>query len=306
MKQIEPNFLVIGAAASGTSYLSEILVKLPGVYLPLEMRPEPHFFYKSWEYARGKSYYLDRWFANVPEDAIAVGERSSSYLFGGAQVAERIYLQNPSMRLIAVLRNPIERAWGNYRYTALEGLESVGFFDALTSEKERVINQKGQWAEIQPYNYTGRGFYAQQIEEFLRFFPQEQMLFLKSENLGTKSDLQLQKVLKFLGVAVQSQVFPPALPHTSVDVIDPALQMFIRSELGEKFDLLVEATRRNELESFLELNKIENSISRMFISNLKSGKTPMPEACRTLLQQTYEEDIRKLQQYVDFDLSDWV
>ena len=150
-----PNFIIGGTAAGGTSFLSAILVQHPEIYLPVEMRPEPHYFYKSWEYKKGLDYYLERWFKNVPETAIAVGERSSSYLFGGESVAKKIAAVYPNMKFIFTLRNPIERTWANYRYTVLQGLEKYSFEEALANEKKRVEEQSGIWAEIQPYNYTG-------------------------------------------------------------------------------------------------------------------------------------------------------
>ena len=156
----DPNFIIGGTAAGGTSFLTAMLVQHPQVYLPKEMRPEPHYFYKSWEYSKGLDYYLERWFSHVPNDSIAIGERSSSYLFGGREVARKIVAIYPKMKFIFTLRNPIERTWANYRYTVLQGLEDLPFEEALAGEERRIKEQTGIWAEIQPYNYTGRGFYG--------------------------------------------------------------------------------------------------------------------------------------------------
>ena len=151
-----PNFIIGGTSAGGTSFLSAILIQHKEIFLPKKMRPEPHFFYKSWEFEKGSDYYLERWFKSVPEEAKAIGERSSSYMFGGDDVALKIREFNPNMKFIFTLRNPIERAWANYRYTVLQGLEENTFEEALKNEKERVEAQKGIWKEIQPYNYTER------------------------------------------------------------------------------------------------------------------------------------------------------
>lgn len=119
---------------------------------------------------KGLDYYLSRWFSDVPSSAIAIGERSSSYLFGGRQVAEKIANAYPQMKFVFTLRNPIERTWANYRYTVLQGLEDL-VDEALKNETRRVNEQSGIWAEIQPYNYTGRGWYASQLKQYLEFFP---------------------------------------------------------------------------------------------------------------------------------------
>ena len=194
----EPNFLIGGTAAAGTSFLSAILVQHPEIYLPRKMRPEPHFFYKSWEFEKGLHAYLENWFDKVPSGSIAVGERSSSYLFGGSEVAKKIASYYPNMRFVFTLRNPVERTWANYRYTVLEGLETLDFEDALLSENQRILEQQGIWAEIQPYNYTGRGYYARQLQSFFDLFPAENILILKSEDLAADTDRNLSRIYDFL------------------------------------------------------------------------------------------------------------
>ena len=152
----EPNFLIGGAGTAGTSFLSSILMQKPEVYLPKNMRPEPHFFYKSWEFKKGKNYYLNKWFKNVPKDKIAIGERSSSYLFGSEEVANKIYSYYPKMKFVFVLRNPYERAWANYRFTALNGLENLSFIESIKVEYSRLKKLNRKWSEIKPYSYVGR------------------------------------------------------------------------------------------------------------------------------------------------------
>ena len=98
-----PNFLIAGAAASGTSFLSSILMQHTDIYLPKEMRPEPHFFYYSDKYAHGIEWYKKKWFSDVKKQS-AIGERSSSYL--SQRKRKRISQNLPNIKLIFVLRNP--------------------------------------------------------------------------------------------------------------------------------------------------------------------------------------------------------
>ncbi|HCB12400.1 MAG TPA: sulfotransferase [Gammaproteobacteria bacterium] len=300
-----PNFIVGGTAAGGTSFLSSILVQHPQIYLPKEMRPEPHYFYKSWEYAKGQSYYLERWFQNVPATAIAIGERSSSYLFGGEAVARKIAAAYPDMKFIFTLRNPIERTWANYRYTVLQGLESLSFEEALRNEPVRIREQTGIWAEIQPHNYTGRGFYAAQIYSYLKYFPKNNLLFIKSELLSTQTDVELRKIYKFLGLSLLDFDYVRAPDHTSVNVIDPKIQMELRQYFGGRFDKVIEAVRREEgVEKFVnsaEDNQKIQSLSR----NMTGKKEPMPVDARAYLNNLFSSDLTDLKQLVDFDIADW-
>lgn len=302
---MQPNFIIGGTAAGGTSFLSSMLIQHPQIYLPKEMRPEPHFFYKSWEFEKGVNYYLERWFADIPSSSIAIGERSSSYLFGGRAVAEKIFNIYPRMKFIFTLRNPIERTWANYRYTVLQGLEDLSFEDALKNEASRISQQNGIWAEIQPHNYTGRGFYASQLCQYLNYFPAESILSIKSELLSTQTDLELSKITKFLNLSIVNFDYIRAPDHTSVSVFDPKLQKQLRGYFGDRFDKVIEAIRRNEdVEKFIT-SPLDMVKIKLLTNNMTGEKEAMPQAAREYLCQLFAEDIQSLSSLVDFDLSDW-
>ncbi|MCB1562218.1 MAG: sulfotransferase [Alphaproteobacteria bacterium] len=305
MSAKRPNFLIGGTSAGGTSFLSAMLVQHPQIYLPKEMRPEPHYFYKSWEYEKGDEYFLERWFSAVNDDHIAIGERSSSYMFGGKDTAEKIAKFNPEMKLIFTVRNPIERTWANYRYTALQGLEDHEFHDALLHEKARIAAQDGIWAEIQPHNYTGRGFYGRQIQDFLEFFPREQILLIKSETLSSDTHGELLKLYDFLGLTDKDFEPARAPDHTSVNVKVPAVQKELRDYFEARFDKIIEALRKNEDPApFLSNEEDERNMERLR-DNMAGEKMPMPAQSRAYLQDVFADDIALLQNMVDFDLSDW-
>ena len=301
-----PNFIIGGTAAGGTSFLSAILVQHPQIYLPKDMRPEPHYFYKSWEYQKGLDYYLKRWFLSIPQDAIAIGERSSSYLFGGKSVAKKIFDTYPGMRFIFTLRSPVERTWANYRYTVLQGLEDLSFEDALKKEADRVAAQTGIWAEIQPHNYTGRGFYARQLRDYLTFFPKESILIIKSELLSSQTNTELRKIYNFLGLSVQEFDFIRAPDHTSNNVINPKLQMNLRHYFGNRFDKVIEAIRREEDLNIFNKCSLDSEKLELLLHNMKDSKAPMPTAARSYLNNLFAPDIAELSHLVDFDLSDWM
>lgn len=300
-----PNFLIGGVAAGGTSFLSSILIQNPEIYLPKEIRPEPHFFYKSWEYEKGINYYLERWFSDVPKEAIAIGERSSSYLFGGRNVAEKIAHQYPQMKFIFTLRNPIERTWANYRYTVLQGLEDLDFEKAIILEEKRIKEQSGIWAQIQPFNYTGRGFYASQLQEYLNYFPRENILTVKSELLSTQTDIELKKIYTFLGLSTLDFAYNHAPNFTSVNVIEPRTQVKLREYFDNRFDKIIESIRKElSLDSFI-LNAEDEIKINQLKNNMTGIKESMPTNVREKLQETFVQDINALSSMVDFDISDW-
>ena len=274
--------------------------------MPREMRPEPSFFFKSWEYSKGLDYYCTRWFADVPESALAVGERSSQYLFGGSPVAARIYDALPDIKVIFVLRNPILRAWANYRFTVLEGLEDKPFDEALKAEPVRMSDATGIWKEIQPHAYIARGFYGAQIQAYLEYFDRSNILILKSEDLAVRTTENLRSVYSFLGVTEPSVPAVRASDFSSSSVHDPRIQFLAREYFGNRFPDIVEAIRQDhDLEHFGTTTEDLAWVDRVR-QNLTLTKDPIPPSCTQYLRDIYEDDIHSLSPLVEFEPKEWL
>jgi len=298
-----PNFIIGGVAAGGTSFLASAISQHPEVYLPKKMRPEPHYFYKSWEYAKGLSYYEKKYFDNIKHEK-AIGEKSASYLFGGLVTARRIKKALPNIKLIFALRNPIERTYATYRYTVMQGLEELSFEEALENENTRIKKQDGIWKEIQPYNYTGRGFYAKQLKEYFKVFNKEQILILKSEDIYKNPYENFQKIFAFLNINQHISLKLP--PHfTNLSVKDPKLQKYFRNFFGKKFDLIIESIRKENNPLIYADNNTEKLKIIELRQNLVHKKLPMSEYARKYLLEIFHQDMSELLQYIDFDISDW-
>lgn len=288
-----PNFIIGGTSAGGTSFLTSILLQHKNIYLPKKMRPEPHFFYYTHKYKNGINWYESEWFSEYSGQK-AVGERSSSYLYQELS-AKRIKQHLPNIKLIFILRNPIERAWANYRYTVLSGLEELNFEDALNFEHERIQKEEGIWAEVQPHDYTGRSFYGKQIEVYLKLFSWEQILIISSEKLKNDTQNQINKITDFLDIEkLYNYQTPPCF--TSLSVVDPYIQVQCRKYLGaDKFNLIVEAIRMNNviLEIYAE-NEHELKIINQLKANIIPEKQSLDEKLKNKLNTLFIEDQNKL------------
>lgn len=298
-----PNFLIAGGVATGTSFLSGALLHHPDIYLPEVQRPEPNFFHYSWKFDQGSDWYRENWFHGVGTQR-SVGERSSLLLTSDV-AAKRIKEALPEVKLVFCLRNPIERAWGNYRFTVLEGLEPLSFDEAIRCEPDRIRQATGKWAEVQPHAYLTRSRYSAHIEEFLTLFGEERVLLLKSEDLGREPRGTIKRVCEFLGVdPTLSLPLPPN--YSSPSVVDRATQMELRQHFGDRFPELVECIRREEDVSDLIVaaNDAEN-INRLR-ANLGGGKDPLPEDTRNTLRQIFADEVIRVKRLVDFPVDDWV
>lgn len=297
-----PNFIIAGGVASGTSFLSSMLAHHPEVYLPRIQRPEPNFFHYSWKFNRGLDWYQQTWFHEAGSQP-AIGERSS-LLLTSDEAAQRIKESIPDVKLIFCLRNPIERAWANYRFTVLEGLEPLSFDEAIECEQERMQQAVDKWREVQPHAYLTRSKYSAHLQEYFELFGRDRILLIKSEDLSKHPNDNIARVCEFLGISPSTSLpIPPS--YSSPSVIDRQLQMKLRNTFGDRFSEIVELIRKEVDDSAAaEPGDFAKNIE-LLRANLRDGKDPIPESSRERLRSLLKQDITRTAKLVDFPVDDW-
>jgi hypothetical protein len=297
-----PNFIIAGGVATGTSFLSAALTHHPQIYLPKIQRPEPNFFHYTDKFEKGLAWYSSTWFSEV-RDEIAVGERSS-LLLPSINAPSRVKEALPSVKLIFCLRNPIERAWGNYRFSVLEGLETLPFSEAIEAEETRTSRAEGRWREVQPHAYLARSKYSDSLLEYFELFGSSNILLIKSEVLGKEPKATLSRVCEFLGVDPEIELpLPPN--YSSPSVRDSSVQARLRSHFADRFPDLIEGIRRSDL----NLGSFDSTEDLAMLEelrlNLSDGKQPLEASDRSRLNELLSSEISRLAKIVDFSLSDW-
>jgi Sulfotransferase domain len=250
--RILPDFIIIGAAKSGTTTLYGALAKHPFV------RPcstsDPHFLktkevhYFDYGFYRGEDWYRSHFplrreadeFARQHGQAFLTGEASPSYI-SHLWVPERIGKRLPNVKLIAVFRNPVDRAYSQFQMSRKEGVEEVeSFEEAVDLEDDRLRPEFERMASNPRYNswnfgrwsYLARSRYAEQVERWLEHFPREQMLFLKAEDLFTEPQSVLDNVHDFLGLPAHRY---DAVTRLNPGAYDDAISPETRARLGDYF-----------------------------------------------------------------------
>jgi hypothetical protein len=196
-----PDFLIVGAQKAGTTALYAYLRWHPQVTGP--SFKEVSFFDR--HYAKGERWYR----AHLParrRDKL-VGEASPSYLFHPL-APKRAARLVPDARLIALLRDPVDRAFSHYQHEVALGREPLSFEDAMDREDERMRGELEHMLHDATYfshawwNYTylARGRYAEQLERWFASFPREQLLVLFTEELAADTPATYRGVLEFLRV----------------------------------------------------------------------------------------------------------
>lgn len=295
---ILPNFIIGGASAAGTSFLFDLLRQHPDIYLPADICSEPHFFAISERYNKGIEWYQKIWFSDY-KNQLAIGERSSAYLYF-PETAARMKKHLPAIKLIFVLRNPIERAFAQYRYRVLRGTEPLDFTSAIYKEESRLQDEIKRGVEKRSHDYRGRSLYGKQLQRFLTHFSRDQMLILSSEKLRENTENELKKITDFLQIG-PFKMFQIISDFSTPSVKDPLVQFKAREHFGNvrdpdtvktaKWEALLNAIRykQEDLSEFIT-SKADAEYIDLMKSNFCNEKETISEEIKALLMTYFQED----------------
>ncbi len=204
-----PDFLVIGAQKSGTSSLNKYLNQHPLLFSS-SIKNEIHFFdsgihtQKRDNYERGEAWYRAhfplQW--SISKES-RVFETTPLYIFHPF-AAERIHKMIPEIKLVALLRNPTERAISHYFMVKRKYREPLPMLEAFQMEERRqeeLLSHTGSRKTLlTDYSYKARGCYAAQLATYYKFFPKDHILLLKSEDFFDDPIGTLKQVFAFVDV----------------------------------------------------------------------------------------------------------
>lgn len=215
-RRLRPDFLIIGAQKAGTTSLYDYLVQHPQI--AAARTKEVHFF--DHHFARGTTWY-ERQFASrrAFRETRITGEASPFYLLH-PRAPERARQLLPDVKLLVVLRNPVDRAFSHYQHNVRKRVwaadktetptprEPLSFEDALDAEDarlrgeiERVGNEENYRSRaLLLHSYQTRGLYAQQLERWFEVFPRERFFIVENDELAADAQHATARVLTFLGL----------------------------------------------------------------------------------------------------------
>jgi hypothetical protein len=239
-----PDFLIIGTKRGGTTSLWKYLIQHPLVprLFPAWNTKTSHYFEENWH--RGEQWYRSHFPTDRRRQALErrhgspprVGEAAPLYMFHPLAPG-RVHALMPRVRLITLLRDPVERAYSHWKERRTEGREPLGFAEALAAEPERTAGERDRliadpnlFSEAYDWHtYRARGRYLEHLEPWLELFDREQMLFLPSESLYRDPAGTYREVLRFLGLPPHDlgryEVFndrksAPMEPHLRADLVE--------------------------------------------------------------------------------------
>jgi hypothetical protein len=297
-----PNFLIIGAAKSGTTALYRYLYDHPQIFM--SERKELHYFSypETSKLTRGPDTYhriavstLEEYksYFNDVKGQAAIGEASPTYLYFPS-CALRIKKTLPDVKLIAILRNPVERAYSAFMHAVRDGWEPLpDFSSALAQEQDRI---KDGWEIV--WHYTQAGFYHRQLTHYYEQFDKSQIKVFLYDDLVNDPIKLYKEVTGFL------EVDESFIPDFSVH---PNVSGRIRSQLV--YDLANRLFLQPNLLKSLSRRMLPEKIRWRFttrVRNMNINKEPFPEEVRAKLVPIFRSDISQLQELIGRDLSHWL
>jgi hypothetical protein len=305
-----PNFLVIGAPKSGTTSLYEYLKQHPQVFLP--DKKEPHFF--SFEgrtcgyNGPGQEHFMKKRVTTFGAyqdlyrdtgDAVAIGDASTSYIHIPA-AADRIKTYLPDVKMIAMLRHPVDRAFSHYLHHFRNGGELlISFEEAIAAEGDR---QAQGWSPF--WQYQDIGFYGRHLQRFFDVFDANNIRVYLFDDFIAHPETVTQDIFEFIGV---DATLPAINTQTKHNV--SYLKTKPRSALLHKL-LNQENWLKGLAAKMLPMNfrrQLRGALSRQNTQKLSQPYKPVLDpAVRQRMTERYRADILALQDLLDRDLSHWL
>jgi hypothetical protein len=300
-----PQFVIAGAPKAGTTALHAALATHPGLYLSpvkepkyylTDGRPPP----RSGQRGPGDAHSAQEWiwrredylalFAAAPGDAVR-GESTPFYLYDRAAHA-RLAADVPDVKVVVVVRDPVDRAWSNWVHLRADGLEPVPDFLAAVRLEERRI--AGGWAPF--WHYRGLGRYGEQLRDLYRHVPREQVFLLRYRQLVDTPRETLDRVSAFLGVE-------SGVAHT---VAPENVKPYVADT--PRYRALARVARAGAALGAYAPPQVWRQASRPLVAALHAGRAPrpqMPVEVRREVLGPLLEDIALLEELTGESFADW-
>lgn len=301
-----PNLFVIGAPKCGTTSLHAYLRQHPQIFLSEPKEPNHFAYAEDNPYGWSKSHpycSLDAYLTLFKSagDAQIVGEASTCYSVM-PHAARAIRQHNPQAKILAILREPVQRAWSMYLYwqqvnrecqaLSCEDFRHRFIADDLMTAHEQQHTQRVKWLR-------GAGMYWENLQHYYREFPADQIYLLPYDEFVQQPQVSLSKVCQFLGV--DNYQFDTSFRENKTVV--PRFRRVYNFVNLDVHNPLRSAAKRL-LSRFLPAAKVRQLANRALLSF--EGTKSLPESLVTELSSYYQDDLQQLMDSTGFDTRAWM
>lgn len=290
-----PDFIIIGAMKSGTTTLYQYLCQHADIFMTTPK--EPGYFSRNEVYQKGPEWYLSL-FANA-RPGQKIGEASTCYSRWPtyAHVPERIFKSNPKTKLIYLLRHPVDRAYSHYGHLRFYHDKTYpSFEDALVAEPEIVDASK----------------YMCQIEQFLQFFPKEQLYLVDFDGLIANPKDAVNEILAFIGCNEINLSFENGIKANEAGETSLKRKMLASVYKIRRFpiikqlvDVLLPKQFRKGLARHLVNIFFSSRLGHWLVKHGKAELPPLQSDTRSHLLQELKDDTQALEVFWGRNIRKW-
>ena len=293
----QPNFIVIGAMKAATTSLYTYLKQHPEIFMTKVK--EPMFFnnykqkndYKIIGAKKTNIYKLNQYLELFDDasDETAIGEASPSYIYNH-QAPSLIKEKLPDVKIIAILRQPTDRAYSNFLHARRAGKEPLSSFEDSIKEEDRRIEDN--WSPL--YHYINKGYYTKQLERYYSVFPQDKIKVILFEDIVKSPQKTIRDIFEFLKVDLYQEIDFSNKANVSGD--PKGILGWIVKKM--RFYNIMPGNLLSRLPSFMRffLYKLAYSNPKKMDKDLRKNIT----------NRYYLDEIKKLEKMIDRDLSHWL
>lgn len=288
----KPDFIIVGAAKCGTTSLATTLAQTPGIFVTNPKEPEYYQIDKPSQ-QDSADYYALYEDANTQD---ILGEASTVYTrypTKGENTFKNIYHDNPKIKLIYVLREPIKRTYSEY-------------CQQQSNQMRFGAKEELSYAEaVQKFDYiVDTSMYAKQLQQMLTFFPKEQILLVDFDTLTCDSESELERIFNFLQLTRS--------PPKNLAYDNSTKKQFEDIELGATQEKISKNALLNTAKNFIP-SKVKHSIYD-FMKNAglvekivgDTGPSALDTDTAVLVYRAIKDDIELFSNLTGFDISSWI
>ena len=248
--RVIPDFLVIGAKRCGTTSLYQHLPEHPCI----SKSPHDNMGFFNDNFHLGVNWYKSFFPTTFTRKKIKskfgnflAFDVTTKYM-EEESTANNVYQTKPNMKIIIILRNPVDRAYSQYHLSVRQTAERRSFEDVVEENMNRLNKESHEHYEIKPKfsvkedNYLKKGLYALQLRYWLKIFPRENILIVSTEEFESNQQIIYNKIFEFLNISkfevkntkkMEKGNYPPMKSETRNLLLD-----YFRQHNHELFELI--------------------------------------------------------------------
>lgn len=295
IRDMNVNAIIIGTQKSGTTSLYYYLKQHPDIYFS-EVK-EITYFDNDDFYKKGINYFHS-FFSNYKDQKIIA--TADVHLLPSATAPERVFKYNPNIKIIVLLRDPVDRAYSAYNYAKKNGWESSDVSFIKSIEKEEEIRSNKELIRKNDLLYFWNGLYHHHLTNWFNYFPKDSFFIFKDEELRNNAAVKIKELFKFLGISEHKEI------NTSKEYNKAGN---VKSKFVQKYILNKETRSKKIIGSFLPSSIKVFIRSKVFkklieLNKIDKENEPLHAQDRIKARLYFKDDLLKLKEELSITFND--